>query len=109
MSLASQLANLPPRQSDQLLSGVWKAFAATEFREALDVLLGDVQREVMPALTAPGTSDSARTHAAGALYALSRIQSTINACIAFDPAKAEYDEPSVEPDAPINPDPFTIV
>lgn len=109
MSLAAQLANLPPRESDTLLSGVWKAFAATEFREALDILLGDVQREVMPALTAPGTSDSARAHAAGALYALSRIQSTINACIAFDPAQAKYAEPSVEADTPVNPDPFTIV
>ena len=97
MSLAEKLSNaVGSKETDQLLQQVWLGFEQTEYYEALQMLLRNIEASALPALIGPDTPALKRAHAGGQFSVVTAIREVASFVTKFDPAKAEYADESIE-------------
>jgi hypothetical protein len=88
------------REHDLALVAAWKSLAGPA-KEALDILLANIEGQSMNNLTNPQLTPEARAFTCGRICCVYELQSGIDKFMTFDPNKEDYSTPTEfgDPDA----------
>lgn len=78
------------REYDFALTGAWQALKGSPAKDALDILLGNMEAEIVSNITDPRVPESGRSFLAGQLRVVNEIQAGIEKFMTFDPSEVDY-------------------